>query len=177
MCAVAPQLHHLLPELPPDFIIYCLAPSELKQGWSNLVDLPTHFDLQPSLAHSRNRPPPCSNLNDLFDFIALVLPNDRVTRRAPAEQLLLEMVKRNWTARLLDSLPLCLAMPLRENLRLCQLFPEPTYPLEAYEIIGRMDMFESVKGGIKPLSLFDAIPAGTGEQEVGHSHSGVLHYS
>ena len=152
--------------MPPDFIVYCLAPTELKQGWCNLIDLPAHFVLQPSLDYSRNRQPPCHNLKDIFDFITLVLPNDRITRRAPAEQLLLEMVKRNWTAESLDSLPLSLAMPLRENLRLCQLFPEPTYHLEAYEIIGRMDMFESVKGGIKPPSHFDAIPATVGEQEV-----------
>lgn len=152
-----------------------MAPTELKQGWCNLVDLPAHFVLQPSLAYSRNSPPPCPNLKDIFDFIALVLPNDRITRRAPAEQLLLEMVKRNWTAESLDSLPLCLAMPLRENLRLCQLFPEPTYPLEAYEIIGRMDMLESIKGSIKPPSHFDAIPARLGEQEVSNPHSLVLY--
>jgi hypothetical protein len=86
------------------------------------------------------------------------------------------MVKRNWTTELLDSLPLGLAMPLRENLRLCQLFPEPTYPLEAYEIIDRMDMFESVKGGIRPPSHIDAIPAGAGERDVNDSHNIPLHH-
>ena len=154
-----------------------MAPTELKQDWHNLVDLPVHFGLQPSLAYGRNRPPPCSNLKDIFDLISLVLPNDRITRRTPAEKLLLEMVKRNWTAESLDSLPLCLAMPLRENLRVCQLYPEPTYPLEAYAIIDRMDMFESVKGGITTPSHFDAMHARVGEQEVCGSPSVVLHYS
>lgn len=154
-----------------------MAPTELKQGWCNLVDLATHFSLQPSLAYSQHRPPPCHNLKDVFDFIALVLPNDRITRRAPAEKLLLEMVKRNWTAESLGSLPLCLAMPLRENLRLCQLFPEPTYPLEAYGIIDRMDMFESVKGGRKLSSQFDATPARISEQDVSGPRDVVLHYS
>jgi hypothetical protein len=89
---------------------------------------------------------PCSNLDDLTLFFSIIWRNPRARDLGLAEELAAAMVERNWTLESLDNLPLSLAIPIREVLRICQIGPRMTYALETYKLIDRADLFEFVRG-------------------------------
>ncbi len=62
------------------------------------------------------------------------------TGHSSAEQLVLALVEEGWTSQDIDSLPVGLALPLRDALRSCRIAPPRHWPRAAYELVGRHDL-------------------------------------
>ncbi|GFO33512.1 anaphase-promoting complex subunit 1, partial [Plakobranchus ocellatus] len=61
-----------------------------------------------------------------------------------AAKLVMAMAEMGITQRTLDSLPMGVALPLREACLMCRPYPPPDWPLPAYKLTGRQDMHELV---------------------------------
>lgn len=87
-----------------------------------------------------------SNLEDLSSFFTIIRKNSRVRDLGLAEALCSAMVERNWSLKSLDDLPVSLAIPIKEILKICQISPKMSYSLETYRLIDREDLFEFARG-------------------------------
>ncbi|KAL0039031.1 hypothetical protein WJX77_005730 [Trebouxia sp. C0004] len=65
-----------------------------------------------------------------------------------AQKLVLAMVDREWTLPDLDTLPLGVALPLREALQRCRAKAPSGWPLAAYVLIGRDDIAATVQASV-----------------------------
>jgi hypothetical protein len=139
---IAPHAWDILPVAAPDFLDHCLQGGQ-RVSLDSLAGIFRGIlgDLTGGLADH-----PCSNLDDLHVFFSIIWKNARARDLGLAEGLAAAMVERNWTLESLDRLPLPLAIPIREVLRICQIGPRMTYPLETYKLIDRADLFEFVRG-------------------------------
>ena len=90
-------------------------------------------------------PSPCRTLEDVCQMFALVRNGAGTRSLQYVETLTNLMNERKWTRESLDSLPICLQVPIRESLRLLQISPKLSYPLETYELIDRPDLLELVQ--------------------------------
>ena len=60
--------------------------------------------------------------------------------RTAAEEVILCMVWRNFTLDDLSTIPMGLALPIRECLRACRGVPNDQWPPEGFELVGREDV-------------------------------------
>jgi len=140
---LAQHIWDILPVAAPDILEHCLQ----ARHWVNLTYLTDVFSDVLGVSTGGLSSPPCSILNDLSIFFSIIWKNTRARDLPLAEALASAMVERNWTLESLDRLPISLAIPIREVLRICQISPRMTYPLETYKLIDRADLFEFIRGG------------------------------
>jgi hypothetical protein len=131
----------VLPANPPDFISHCL----YGDPWIEPQSISTLFGFEPK---SRDKPRSewCSKLEDLRNFFDIIRKNVRARDVPLAELLSSSMVERNWSLKSLENLPMSLAIPIREVLKICQISPKMSYSLEVYKLIDREDLFEFARG-------------------------------
>jgi hypothetical protein len=98
--------------------------------------------------HDQHNPLVCSNLADLAHFFDVILHNRKMTDLNLGETLACHMVARNWSLRNLESLPMSLAIPIREMLRVAQISSKMSYTPETYELIDRPDLRDLVRGTV-----------------------------
>lgn len=123
--------------------------------WPSLGSVSKLFGIEVYALSSSN---PCSILDDLDLFFQHIRLNSSAKSQEFAEGLALVMIERNWKLEMLNLIPLCLAIPIREILRICQISPKMTYPLEMYTLIDRPDLFEFARGGFPAPEKLSMLP-------------------
>lgn len=165
-----------LPVRPPDIIEHCL----YGKMWVFLGDISSIFGIQVDADHGYPVSSPCTNLEDIGRMFVLIRGGTPGRNIQSVEALTSLMIERKWTRESLDSLPICLQIPIRESLRLLQISPKLSYPLETYELIDRPDLLELVQCnpvvddylGSSDRSKHDVI--GSVEQVATHGGSGQI---
>ncbi|PVF92755.1 putative APC1-subunit of anaphase-promoting complex [Serendipita vermifera] len=142
--AIASETPKSLPLKPPDFLRHCLRGT----SWTDLHSIPLSMNVLINNHHDQLNPHVCSNLADLSHFFDVILHNRKMADLNLGETLACHMVTRNWSLRNLDSLPISLAIPLREMLRVAQISSKMSYTPETYELIDRPDLRDLVRGAV-----------------------------
>lgn len=137
------HLDDRIPVWPPDVsaIFYGrLSNPEWKVPWHDTSQIAARFSVQASYEYGRRDP--LITLRDLSGLYSYLTDSQTPDIRTRAERAILLLMSRRGD-KLLASLPLGIAAPIREAARTCQLAPPPAWPLQAYMAIGRNDLAAS----------------------------------
>ncbi|KAJ3566722.1 hypothetical protein NP233_g6827 [Leucocoprinus birnbaumii] len=142
--ATPTHLDDRIPVWPPDIsaIFYGrLSNPEWKVPWHDTPQIAARFGVTQASYEYGSRDPLLTlrNLSDIYSYLA---DGQTPDIRARAERAILFLMTRRGD-KLLDSLPLGVAAPIREAARTCQLVPPSGWPLHAYMAIGRNDLAAS----------------------------------
>jgi anaphase-promoting complex subunit 1 len=117
-----------------------LSNPEWKVPWHDTSQIAARFGVQASYEYGRRDP--LITLRDLSGLYSNLADGLTPDIRMRAERVILLLMLRR-EDKLLDSLPLGIAAPIREAARTCQLAPPPAWPVQAYMAIGRNDLAAS----------------------------------
>ncbi|KXN83985.1 Anaphase-promoting complex subunit 1 [Leucoagaricus sp. SymC.cos] len=172
--AATTHLDDRIPVWPPDIsaIFYGrLSNPEWKVPWHDTSQIAARFGVQASYEYGRRDP--LNALRDLSALYSYLTDGQTPDIRTRAERAILLLIGRRGE-KLLDSLPLGIAAPIREAARTCQLAPPPAWPLQAYMTIGRNDLAASVDETVEQFnrdgfkSKKDFLSPGQPRQTISH---------
>ncbi|KLO17751.1 hypothetical protein SCHPADRAFT_994092 [Schizopora paradoxa] len=96
----------------------------------------------PRFTYFQNEPPHrlMKTIAELFDTLCDTKFKES---RKRAEETILKLAQMHCSSDFLNLLPISIAIPLREAARTCQVGPPASWPLMAYEFVGRNDLTEA----------------------------------